>query len=475
MFGITWDEPAWYLWSLFAIATGGLLLPIRLEGREDHIIFTISASVVAAILGPKALVLLFGSVLVSVMCVFVWNTIGPPRYRRGLRAALRSSGWIVVSAFACTVGFLVANAVYAGVFGRQYPISLASTEAMTIAGLVATVAWVGTMSVRVASQRLISKSLIAQGLDPIDSPLIPYLLPLIGGFPLITASVAMYQPHDPFPSLFILWWCIPVYAATALDLRRRHLAQELRRDAIAKQRLAAIGEVSARIVHQSRHHVGLMGWSIHRLRGLVGRDDPVALAAANAELDALAEAKDQLSEMLASELLHEQPIERAVDSATGDAGDHEQGRDRANRPNTITVAEMVKAVGEQLHDEAEREGVRLTVDVRSTNGSATAARQLRDVVFNLVDNAIDAASSEVVVSLVEHDPAEGGITIAVLDDGPGLTAEDAERAFEPFFTTKSNGTGMGLAIADALVGDLGGQLTYERADGRTRFVVRLPG
>ncbi len=490
MWGIAWQEPAWYLWSLFVIATVGLLLPIRLEGREDHIVFTIGASVVAAILGPRAFYLLFGAVLVAVPCVFVWNAIGPKQMRRGIRGSLRSAGWIVVSAFACTVGFLAANAVYAGVFGRDYPIVLDTTTEMAVAGIAATVAWVGTMSVRVMSQRLISRSLIAQGLDPIDSPLIPYLLPLIGGFPLITASVAMYRPADPFPSLFILWWCIPVYAATALDLRRRHLAQELRRDAIAKQRLAAIGEVSARIVHQSRHQVGLMGWSIHRLRGLIGRTDPVAIAAANAELDALTEAKDQLSEMLAAELLHEAPrreegpgeeigATRAepLASPTNDHGENGPqgltGPTGPTGPSRMTVVELVRSVAEQLRDEADREGVALRVEIAAPNGSSPAARQLRDVVFNLVDNAIDAASSEVVVHLVEHHGSGGGLTISVVDDGPGL-ATGAERIFQPFVTTKSDGTGMSLALADALVGDLSRQLTYDRADGRTRFVVSLP-
>jgi two-component system sensor histidine kinase FlrB len=55
-----------------------------------------------------------------------------------------------------------------------------------------------------------------------------------------------------------------------------------------------------------------------------------------------------------------------------------------------------------------------------------------------------------------------------------LSGTDAARAFEPFFTTKADGTGMGLAIADAVVGDLGGELRYERVNGHTRFVVTLP-
>ena len=46
--------------------------------------------------------------------------------------------------------------------------------------------------------------------------------------------------------------------------------------------------------------------------------------------------------------------------------------------------------------------------------------------------------------------------------------------FEPFFSTKESGTGMGLAIADAAVGELGGSLRHHRAAGTTTFVITLP-
>ncbi|MEZ5134581.1 MAG: hypothetical protein R2699_05865 [Acidimicrobiales bacterium] len=200
---------------------------------------------------------------------------------------------------------------------------------------------------------------------------------------LVVAAVALYAPAEPWPSLFILWWCVPLFAATAFDLHRRRLAQELRRDLLAKQRLAAIGEVSARIVHQSRHQVGIMGWSIHHLRPLVGRSDPEAVAVANAELDALAEAKDRLGAMLASELL----AERATTP------------DEALEPPTsqVALADLVADVVAELGPGMTSAGVELRLDLGATDGSAAVPPALRDVAFNLVDNAIDAAASEVVV------------------------------------------------------------------------------
>ncbi len=494
-----WDEPWLFVFGLFAYCALGTLLPIRVENREDHIILTVTASVAGGILGPPALVLVWAGIAVGAPLVLLWSALPRNRTTLGVPAGLRSVAWMLVSGVALTVGFLSAYLVYTTILGRPYPVQLATTQDVMAGGLMVTVGWAATMAVRILTVRLITGSLMPHGLDPFDSVLIPYLLPLIGGFPLVTACVAMYHPGDPWPSLIMLWWVIPLYLATAYDLRRRRLAQELRRDAFAKQRLAAIGEVSARIVHQSRHQVGLMGWSIHRLRNQVGSSTPEALAAVEQELDALAQAKDRLSQMLASELLHERATESRDardadgperdarrepdglagsghrDTAAEEPGDHgEPAGDDARSPGAdaaLTFGDLVHEVVEQLRHEAEREGVALSVTLDAALAASPGPRQLRDVVFNLVDNAIDAAQGTVVVELQAVDDTAA---ICVRDDGPGLaSSDDADRIFEPFFTTKSDGTGMGLAIADAVVGDLGGDLRYERADGWTSFVVVL--
>lgn len=479
---LTWTEPPLFVWGLFAVTACGALLWIRIDERQDHIILTIAATVDVALLGPRALVLVWGGVAVAAPAMLVWCMVPRNRERLGGPGALRSVGWSVLSAFSITVGFVVGNFVYSTLLGRSYPIPLATTSDVLVGGLAVTVAWVGTMTVRVVSLRSMVGPVILNSLDPLDSVLLPYLMPLMGGFPLIVASVALYRPDDPWSSLLILWWCFPIYLATWVDLHRRRIAQDLRRDASARQRLAAIGEVSARIVHQSRHQVGLMGWSIHRLRPLIGRSDPEAVALARAELDALAESKDRLSDMLASELLHEDVTGGNGRFGTGDAEsapDDEAsatpagrwGRGGGNGSGGPRLGAVLTRVEEQLRPEAEGAGIALERALDPALAERPVPVGLQDVLFNLVDNAIDAAVAHVVVEGAAA--PEGGVVLRVVDDGAGLVTE-IERAFEPFFTTKSDGTGMGLAIADALVGDLGGELRYERGDGRTVFVVTLP-
>jgi two-component system, NtrC family, nitrogen regulation sensor histidine kinase GlnL len=65
------------------------------------------------------------------------------------------------------------------------------------------------------------------------------------------------------------------------------------------------------------------------------------------------------------------------------------------------------------------------------------------------------------------------IELCVIDDGPGVPADLAEDLFEPFVTTKKSGRGLGLALADKLVRDMGGVIQYAREGGPPETVFRI--
>lgn len=115
------------------------------------------------------------------------------------------------------------------------------------------------------------------------------------------------------------------------------------------------------------------------------------------------------------------------------------------------------------------------------------ASQLRQLVTNLITNALEAMGSEgrvdIKVSRVPDDgeagssglPAPGEITIEVRDTGPGISEDNLERIFSPFFTTKPQGTGLGLSIVRKVVDAHDGIIEARSAVGRgTTFRVTLP-
>ncbi len=106
--------------------------------------------------------------------------------------------------------------------------------------------------------------------------------------------------------------------------------------------------------------------------------------------------------------------------------------------------------------------------------------KLHDVLRNLLENAINYSPEQGVVR-VETERSDSGITLAVLDTGPGIPAADLTRVFERFYRVDKSrsrapgGTGIGLAIVKHLVELLGGTVTASNRDeGGAAFIVRLP-
>jgi two-component system nitrogen regulation sensor histidine kinase NtrY len=102
--------------------------------------------------------------------------------------------------------------------------------------------------------------------------------------------------------------------------------------------------------------------------------------------------------------------------------------------------------------------------------------QIRRVLINLVDNAIEAMDRRgLVVVELHHAPAERVFRIVVADNGPGIPPGEREKLFMPYYSTKRRGSGLGLAIVRRIIAEHGG--TIEVSDNvprGTRFTIELP-
>ncbi len=100
---------------------------------------------------------------------------------------------------------------------------------------------------------------------------------------------------------------------------------------------------------------------------------------------------------------------------------------------------------------------------------------LLSVLQNLIDNALQAGGPDTTVEVCFRRLAQDRLQIVVGDDGPGIPEAVRDRIFEPFFTTRSGGTGLGLAVVQAVVRSHGGRVAV--APGRCRgaaFAIDLP-
>ncbi len=103
------------------------------------------------------------------------------------------------------------------------------------------------------------------------------------------------------------------------------------------------------------------------------------------------------------------------------------------------------------------------------------AAELREVLTNLIFNAVDAMPEGGAITLSTR--ARGSeVWISVTDTGMGMTEEERERCLEPFFTTKGErGTGLGLAVVYGIIHRHDGQIEIVSEKGRgTTFMIRLP-
>jgi signal transduction histidine kinase len=104
--------------------------------------------------------------------------------------------------------------------------------------------------------------------------------------------------------------------------------------------------------------------------------------------------------------------------------------------------------------------------------------QMKRVLINLIDNAMEALAAENERSLkIACELARDGTMarLTVEDTGVGILPEDRERLFTPYFSTRKEGTGLGLSIASRIVSDHGGYIGAEPNSPRgTRFIIELP-
>ncbi len=248
-------------------------------------------------------------------------------------------------------------------------------------------------------------------------------------------------------------------AAMTILYRRTRRVEEARVEA---ERRAELGEVAAGLAHEIRNPLNAMSLNLELLEEQLSRRRPgngLAAGTATELAQAARQETGRLAKLLTDFLAYARPS-----------------------PIAAVPADLNEPAGEAvafLKPEAEKRGI--TLDFTPWPGGAPSrldAARVKQVVLNLVGNALDAAEDERARSPEVHVTvdADGAFwQLVVSDHGPGLPAEMKEELFRLFDSSKPAGTGLGLPIAERIVRAHGGTLVISSAPGEpTRAVATFP-
>jgi PAS domain S-box-containing protein len=232
----------------------------------------------------------------------------------------------------------------------------------------------------------------------------------------------------------VLKWC-----GVATDIEDRKRAEQLQADLAHSNRVSSMSEFAASLTHEIKQ--------------------PIGAAVTNAEvcLRLLTRAEPDLEDVREAAVEMTKDARRAADIIDRVRLLYEKG---GSQLELIDINEVIAEMLVMLSSQASRHSVTLRADAGEGLSRVMADRvQLQQVLMNLMLNGIEAMSGQGGVLTVQSQAgAHGVIQISVIDTGPGLPPDKADRLFETFFTTKPQGSGMGLSISKSIVEAHGGQI-----------------
>ncbi|MFQ5643908.1 MAG: PAS domain-containing sensor histidine kinase [Thiogranum sp.] len=239
-------------------------------------------------------------------------------------------------------------------------------------------------------------------------------------------------------------------AARTERVQLRDEINSLQQEASRSQRLSSMGEMTARLAHQVRTPLST-----------------ALLYASQLSQPGLPRAQhDCFVERLLVGLRHlDHMVNDMLVFARGGQGNEE----------VVTLGELLEQVHQTLLPQLTDKAARWSVQLAQKNIHMTCQREILASVFvNLATNALDACDSQ--ARLEWHADVQGKtVRLTFQDNGPGIPADLHEHIFEPFFTTRSSGTGLGLAVARAVIGAHQGNIEVDPGyQEGARFVIRLP-
>lgn len=237
--------------------------------------------------------------------------------------------------------------------------------------------------------------------------------------------------------------------AENLDLALRSL-RAAEDDKLRSATLAAIGEIAAIVAHEIRGPLAAIGGFA---RSIAREPERFERNARNAQI--IVDEVARLEGILGGLLSFTKPSEPEF--------------------TMVDLGPLIESIAEQARQPEEHAEVNITVDLAPDVPAVRAdAKQVRQIILNLVNNAIQAMPHGGHLTLaLRHQPPH--VEVLVRDTGEGIPPDRLERIFDAFFTSKPTGTGLGLALCKKLATQHGADIRVESEPGKgTTFTVIFP-
>ncbi|VTS02782.1 sensor histidine kinase [Tuwongella immobilis] len=224
--------------------------------------------------------------------------------------------------------------------------------------------------------------------------------------------------------------------------RLAQLQETIRRS----ERMRLLGEVSGGLAHQLRNAV------------------TGARLAVQVHVSELPHASDEALDVAIRQLdLMESHLRRFFELGNGEEG----------RCEPCDLVAILHESIDLIAPQAKHARIHIQLNLPSSMPIFGDAGQIRHLFLNLLGNAMDAVGTDGEVEFIGQ-TSERGHRLECWDNGPGPSAQVADKLFEPFVTGKAQGVGLGLAVAQQIVRTHGGRLDWRRDANRTCFWLELP-
>jgi two-component system sensor histidine kinase HydH len=251
------------------------------------------------------------------------------------------------------------------------------------------------------------------------------------------------------------YFAIGGFAGILLDSERssRKRSEEAERRLQHAERLSLIGQMVASIAHEIKNPLGSIKGAVQILR------DRTTSEKDRGEFTTIIEKEvDRLDKVVKDYLTFARPS--PVSTAK------------------INLNEIIQAVIKQMRFQFDEHNISIFFEPEDIPKIDGDPDKLRELYLNIMLNSLQAVpgGGKIEISSLEIFEKTGNrVETRISDTGRGIADENLSRIFEPFFSTKSQGTGLGLATAKAVVDEHGGTIRAESTLGKgTTFIIDFP-